>query len=136
MSSATWNNSDTLRIVERLIAMAAAMGEERAVGKALAAILKPQRGEFQAWQFTALAGVLTALQRRGARLETLLDEAARGELQALLHDARQKAAADNASLAAAATTVLARGLDNRDAADVEALASLLAPQKPPELRGA
>jgi putative heme-binding domain-containing protein len=124
-------------LVERLLAMAAAMGEDVAVGKALRAVSMPRDGKYAAWQFAALAEVAQALARRGAKLDALLDDQGRQQLIAMLAAARETAAAGNdAPRAVAATAVLARGLDGRTEDDLALLATLLAPQKPPEIRSA
>jgi hypothetical protein len=48
-------------LVERLLAMAAAMEQDAAVAKALATLIKPQPdGSYAAWQYTALAGATDA----------------------------------------------------------------------------
>jgi hypothetical protein len=120
--------------------MAAAMGQDAAVGKALATIIKPQSdGSYSGWEFTALAGAVDALQRRKAKVDSLLTGENQQLVPALLARARQlvtNADDKSAPLAVAASALLARGLDGRDAADIELLATTTSPQKPPELRTA
>lgn len=127
-------------LIERLLVMAAAMGEDGAIGRAATALLEPQAdGNYAGWQFIGAANVADALSRRKVKLASVLEDVGRDHLRQLLDKARSLATnTDQKSLgeAVAATSVLARGLDDRDPSDVEALTRLLAPQKPPELKAA
>ena len=124
-------------LVERLLAMAAAMGEDAALTKALSSILAPRAEGYAGWQFTSLAGVLPALGRRNVKLNSLLDADDRKRLEKLLSAARQTLVDErDDSLAVAATTVLARGIDDQAQADVTLLSSCLSPRKSPALRSA
>jgi putative heme-binding domain-containing protein len=124
---------------DKVLAMAAAMGADAAVGRALATALHSPHGQYADWQFKSLAAASDALARRKIKLASLLDGAGRGDLAKLLAYARATAQKPSAQLSAAAitaTAVLARGLDEHDASDIDLLITLIAPQKPPELRTA
>src|SRR5262245_40679794 len=123
------------KLVERLLALAAAMGQDAVVGQALAAILRPKAdGNFTAAQFTTVAAAADALLRRKTKLSTVLDDGGKQKLTAILKQARSLVLATNDQtlpLKLIAMTLLARGLDDSDDVDITVLASLLAPQKQP-----
>jgi putative membrane-bound dehydrogenase-like protein len=127
-------NSETNKVFERLLVMAAAMGQDAALASALSSAVKPQAdGNYAPWQYTAIAEASDALARRKMKLSGALDAPARAGLKSMLEDARKRATS-NTPAATTALTILARGLDEHDAADVQTLASLLAPQRSPELQ--
>ncbi|MBW8885579.1 MAG: hypothetical protein JF612_12585, partial [Planctomycetia bacterium] len=124
---------------DRLLSMAAAMGQDAAVGKAVATILQKNGNETERW--AALAGVADGLARRSIKLATLLDDSGKQRLHEQLLAARQrvKNSADGgkeSAMALAAVPLLARGLDDQDKADVDLLSNLLAPQQPPDVQAA
>jgi putative membrane-bound dehydrogenase-like protein len=131
-------NSETNKVFERLLVMAAAMAQDAALASALSSAVKPQAdGSYAAWQYTAIAEAGDALARRKIKLSGVLDAPAKAGLKSMLADARKRAASstpDSASTTTAALTILARGLDENDAADVQSLASLLSPQRSPDLQ--
>ncbi len=127
-------------LVERLMVLAAAMGEDAAIGRAAAALLKPYSDKgHEPWQLTSVANVAEALSRRKVKLASVLDDTSRENLRRLLAKARSLAASTNGEslpAAVAATALLARGLDDQDAADIKTLSRLLVPQHAPELKSA
>jgi putative membrane-bound dehydrogenase-like protein len=127
------------RVIERVLTMAAAMGQDAVVGKAVASILR--QGNRADGQMVAIAGASDALARRNVKLSTLLDDDARRALSERLAAARSRvlmasAAGSDMAMALSALSLLARGLDDQDEADVALLAGLLSPQKSPEIRSA
>src|SRR5204862_6818501 len=72
------------------------------------------------------------------KLQSLLDDGAKQRLSQLLGAARQRVTKpeSQSSEILAALPLLARGLDERDEADVSLLSSFLAPQQVPEVRSA
>lgn len=140
-------NIDSIR--DRLLTMSAAMGQDLAVGKALAVVLSQPQGGYEPWQFATVASVADALQRRKIRLTSLLDNEskaalhaillfARGSVNAALLDAKGIPITGNfdRQMVVPAMTLLGRGLDEQDESDVALVARLLAPVQLPERRSA
>ncbi len=131
------NGSAALR--DRLLTMAAAMGQDAAVGQTVATIL--QKGGDEAARWSALASVADALARRSTKLTALLDDAGKQRLRDVLSAARQQlknsaGGGKQASVAVAAAPLLARGLDDQDEADIGLLTSMLTPQQMPDAQAA
>ncbi len=137
-------NAGSEPLVEKLLAMAAAMGDDQALGTAVATLLKPNvEGGYEVWQMRGLAAVLDALARKRTPPASILDGEAKQQLAGMLTAARKLLAVDAPTgspnwlpQAVASTTILARALDEHGAADVQALGSLLRPQSSPELQSA
>ncbi|MEW6305810.1 MAG: PVC-type heme-binding CxxCH protein [Verrucomicrobiota bacterium] len=130
-------------LLEQLIGLAAATGNEPALVKPLQLVARAAGGQYAPWQFEALAGFLDALERRNQSLAKF-QNAAGTELKQAVNDlnpvftqARQvvaeAAAKDEARLAA--LRLLGRGLSGGDA-DRQQLGNLLSPQTPPALQQA
>src|SRR5262249_43145938 len=140
LATSTVSGGGTDKLIERLLSMAAAMEQDAVVGQALASIIRAQvSSDYTASQFASLSGVVDTLQRRKVNVANVLDRDNRRQLEFMLYSARERAKANVAPVdyaswlpaAVAAVQLLARGLDDRDDADVALLAALLAPQKPP-----
>src|SRR2546425_7681277 len=56
-------------LLEQLLGLATAQGEEKTLADALRQMSKPVNGQFRPWQFSALAGFLDALHRRNVALD-------------------------------------------------------------------
>ncbi|MBC7852186.1 MAG: c-type cytochrome, partial [Pirellulaceae bacterium] len=122
------------RLVDRLLRISAALGDDDALVKAIAAITQAKDGKFAAWQFTALAGMLDVTARRKQSLDQKLDGNLRGQVVHVFKAARDTVAAgrgdDKAaqSRRLAAISLLGRGPESQDQ-DLDTLAALLAPQE-------
>src|SRR6185436_1073893 len=81
------------RLVERLLAVATALGDDDAMVKAVATITQSKDGKFAAWQFTALAGMLDVTARRKQSLDQKLDDKLRGQVVQTFQAARDAVAA-------------------------------------------
>jgi putative membrane-bound dehydrogenase-like protein len=116
-------------LVHQILASAAAMSDERALGGILSELTRRQG----AWRLPALAGVLDALERRGELSRVAGDERIFG----MLSQARQTAADESlpASERQAATALLGRLAGLREA-DRATLVGLLTPSTPGALQGA
>ncbi len=129
------------RLVDRLLRISAALGDDDALVKAIAAITQSKDGKFAAWQFTALAGMLDVTSRRKQSLDQKLDDKLRGQVVETFQAARDAIAAgrgdDRLAQAKrlAAISLLGRGPDSQDQ-DLEVLAALLAPQESAEVQSA
>jgi putative heme-binding domain-containing protein len=111
--------------------MAAAMGANAAVEKAAAALLD-QRDMLTTWR--TIGDLDNLLQ--GGRIAAILKKDSRLPVSAILAEARKTAKSNDPRLALAAIPVLARGLDDHDAADVKLLSDLLSPKQSPEINAA
>ena len=122
-------------VIENLLRMAHAFGDKKAMVVLLNAIGQPKEGKVASWQFSALAGLLDALEQRGTSLaKTQMDDAAAlqasQEQLAGLFAAARALVADSQSPRAErlqAVRLLGRGLD-RQREDMAILADLLTPQ--------
>jgi putative membrane-bound dehydrogenase-like protein len=122
-------------LIATLLNLAAASRSEAALAQALAVIAEPKENQYAPWQLNSLAGLLDALDRRQMSLSKLQKKASGTLAQSLdkLRDAfayaRQVAADPRApdSDRVLAVALLGRGMDRRQE-DLDALASLLAPQ--------
>ncbi|OAI54894.1 hypothetical protein AYO44_14035 [Planctomycetaceae bacterium SCGC AG-212-F19] len=130
-------------LVENLLRLASALEHQKALATLLDTVAKPDKDRGIGWQFTALAGLLDALDQRNLPL-TKLNEGGDAELSAaikrvatLFDTARatvadSKAARDDQLLA---VRLLGRGLD-RQAEDLAKLTDLLTPQTADDLQSA
>ena len=108
-------------VIENLLRLAHAFGDKKAMAVLLNAIGQPKEGKVASWQFSALAGLLDALEQRGTSLAKIQkDEAA--ALQASQEQLAGLFAAARASVADAkapraerlqAVRLLGRGLDRQ-----------------------
>jgi putative membrane-bound dehydrogenase-like protein len=143
---ATGRDAPGADLVGQLLSLAVAMDDMGAMANALEAVNGPTRREaeaYAAWQFAAAAGLLDALDRSNrslAEYERIADDRLKSSL-ARLHDLFTAARTRVANAEApqgdreAALRLLGRGAERR-AADLAALAALLAPQTPVELQAA
>lgn len=118
--------SDALR--ERLLAMAARMGATEALNEALAKVLD-QDG------LSSVVAVLDSLDRQKVNFDAVLSEESRGRIAQRIARLREKIKAEQESgklgeTAPATLALLARGLDEHDADDLQLLAGLLAARTP------
>jgi putative membrane-bound dehydrogenase-like protein len=75
-------------LVRPLLEVATALGEKQAVATVLARITTADpKGNFAAWQMTALAELFDALARRKQPLEKIADEATQKQVQLMQHQA-------------------------------------------------
>jgi putative membrane-bound dehydrogenase-like protein len=125
------------RLVERVLGVAAALGDRTTLPNLLRKACTPAAGGFTSLQLAALGGVLDALQRRGQRLEAIADAPLCEQVRRALDRARTTAADPKAGEAErlSATRVLGLDVAGRDA-DLAALGKLLAPQHSPALQSA
>jgi len=132
--------------LDKLLGLATAMGEERALGQALTIAATPTNEKFAPWQFSAVAGVLDALDRRNSSLKKLRSSAgtelkqAIDKLGPLFAQARssarvQTAAATSPPETLPALRLLGRGLAEGDQ-DCDLLGKFLQPQFPTTLQRA
>jgi len=129
-------------LIEQLTGLAAARGDQAAFGKALGRITTPTDGKYAAWQFSAMAGLLDALDRQRTSLKKLQDEGKADikglNLEALFAAARVQSADAHAppvSERLDAIRLLGRGPTDRDK-DLERLGELLHPEVPNALQEA
>ncbi len=112
--------------LEQLVSLASAFDDDRTLGVALAKIGKANAGKYAAWQLTALAGLLDALDRRNASWEKYDTS---HELAKILDFARAIVANDEApeDERSRAVRLLGRSELKREA-DIASLVALLVPQ--------
>jgi putative membrane-bound dehydrogenase-like protein len=131
------------RLLEGLAGLAASLNDEPALAQSLAAIVPPDHGRYQSWQYMALNGLLDALRRRQTTLAQFRGAASLEVKQAMarledLFAAARRAALDPAAAAddrLAAIALLGRGV-SRQESDVGGLGSLLLPQNPQPIQNA
>jgi putative heme-binding domain-containing protein len=125
------------RLLSQLVATAVALGETGALPQLLRNLASPRESGFAAWQFTALAGVLDALQRRGQTLDGIVDGSTANLVRRMLVHARVLAADTKTSEVErlAAIGVLGRET-SQHRADLTALERLLLPQSPTTVQSA
>ena len=125
-------------LVDKLLTLAAAMNDEDSLVEALSRITTRGAKGYEAWQFTALSAVLSALDRRGQSLGQFQDEAGPKlqktlrQLEPLFSEARLrvKQAAQNSDMPAdlvPAISLLGLGRTEREQ-DWQQLGNLLQPQ--------
>jgi putative membrane-bound dehydrogenase-like protein len=130
-------------LLDSLLRMASAQGNQKATGSLLRAISTPKGGKFASWQFSALAGFLDTLDRDNSSLAKLAREGdadIKKQVAGLsaLFDAARKTARDDKSDQAERLVrlrLLGRGLDHQQE-DIKTLAGLLTPQNSEEVQGA
>ena len=117
-------------------------GESRALVTLLDKIAASENGTYAAWQFTALASLLDALEQGNSSLAKLAAgddkvKASVGQLAGLFDSARQAVADTKAPIdkRREAVRVLGRGFDHQQE-DLQTLAGLLVPQAAEELQAA
>ncbi len=124
------------QLVRDLVATAAGLDGGKALPGLLAAVVKPDAGQFRPWQLAAAAGALDSLQRQGKGWAKLPEET-RTALAPVVAFARSVAEKEDApeADARAAVPLLARDPADR-AADIRRLAGLLAPSRPAAVQAA
>jgi putative membrane-bound dehydrogenase-like protein len=121
-------------LLEQLVGLASAFDDERTLGAALARIGKSNSGNYAAWQLTALAGLLDALDRRDTSWEKYDPS---GGLASVFGFARANAANEAAAEDQRALSVRLLGRSPKDrGADIDLLVALLVPQSPSGLQTA
>ncbi len=130
--------------LEQALALAAALGRGVALVDAILNVAEPDKsGTYAAWQLTAVAGALDALDKHGPSLAALDGPAvdkiksAVGKVDAVKAAARSILPNSDRSelLRASAAGLLLRDADRR-AADLQTLMRLLVPQTPPAVQAA
>jgi putative heme-binding domain-containing protein len=121
-------------MLEQLVGLASAFEDDRTLATALERIGKSADGQYAAWQLTALAGLLDALDRREISWEKY--DASQHLVKMFTH-ARSVAGDESAPQEQRLLCVrlLGRGESGRDA-DIATLAALLGPQSPGALQSA
>jgi putative membrane-bound dehydrogenase-like protein len=130
-------------LMENLLRMANALNHDKAMITLLKAVSAPEKDDYAAWQFTALAGLLDSLDQRNTSLVKMREtgneemQAALKQLAGLFDSARATLADSKATKEQhlQAIRILGRGLDHQ-AEDVNKLAELLVPQTPAEVQAA
>jgi putative membrane-bound dehydrogenase-like protein len=130
-------------LVENLLRIASGLRQPKAVAALLDAVGTPEGGKFAPWQFTALAGLLDALEARGSSLARLGEDGGAGVQSALkkldiLFAAARSLVVDEKTPPeerARAAAILGRGPTGQ-AEDLKTLTALLSPQQPAELQQA
>jgi putative membrane-bound dehydrogenase-like protein len=127
-------------LVESLFALATESEDQRILPRVLAQIAEPRNGNYAAWQFAALAGLLDALERRGQNLAQLRDRRggevkdAINQLEPLFAKARN-AVTRPTELSApfSELRLLGRGVAQTET-DISRLGDLLSPQLSSEIQ--
>jgi len=130
-------------LVENLLRSASGLRQPKAIAALLNAVGTPKDGKFAPWQFTALAGLIDALEARGSSFARLGEDGgtevqdALKKLDAVFAAARSLVADEKASPEerARAAVVLGRGPSGQTE-DLKSLTGLLAPQHAAELQQA
>ena len=125
-------------LVEQLLTIATALGNDAAVRDAVDAVLAG-KGDVQLWQLAALGGLLDVLERRKVKLDEIAGGSAADALAAIFAQARQIASGEAAGRElperVAAIRLLGRGASGQTE-DLTLLAGLLTPQQPAEIQSA
>jgi putative membrane-bound dehydrogenase-like protein len=124
-------------VLEQLVNLAVALDDRDALVKALGEIAKPVKEDSTAWRFSAIAGFLDGLERRGLSLKAFHDAAqpelkeAIQRLDRLFAEARNVATDPRAGETErlSAIRLAGRGLD-APSQETESLGALLRPQEP------
>ena len=128
------------KLLDKLLGLATATGNERALASALAMVEQPHANGYAPWQFAVLGGMLDALGREGKSLEQWQAgtgpelRAAIQRLDGMFTQARaiaasSSAAVDNETALISAVRLLARS-ETHIKGDLELLAALLQPHFP------
>jgi putative heme-binding domain-containing protein len=130
-------------LTENLLRLASSLGSAKTLALALDKVATSEQGRYASWQFTALAGLLDALDETNTSLAKVQDEgnaelkSAVGKLTGMFAAART--VADNSQTATAekllAIRLLGRGLTERDQ-DRVLLVGLLVPQTEQDVQAA
>jgi putative membrane-bound dehydrogenase-like protein len=134
------------QLLDKLLGLAASMKADHALAQALSKLAKLEKGQYAAWQFSALCGFLDALDRRGESLKRFYQKSGRelrgsvDELSPLFGEARIRL--KNEAITGvfqegveSKIGLLARSLDQREREqDLEQLAGLLEPRFPAEVQ--
>ena len=131
------NNVAATKVVDSLLRLAAAVDEREAVSGLLKRVATPNEGKFAAWQFSAIDGLLDALDHRKAQLADALSPAERKALDEVQRQAREAFAGEQTpeTTRQAAAKLLGRDAERR-ADDIELLAAQLVPRNSAELQAA
>jgi putative membrane-bound dehydrogenase-like protein len=116
-------------LVQKLVGVAAAVGDQATLTQALRPVTAMREGKYAMWQFTALANVLDALERRKAATSGDLEK----PVAALIQHAREVAADGGAP---EASRRAALSLLGRQSSDIELLGKLTGPANPPGVQSA
>ncbi|MEX0678781.1 MAG: PVC-type heme-binding CxxCH protein [Pirellulales bacterium] len=113
-------------LLEQLVGLTSAYDDERSLAATLQKIGRPSDGKYAAWQLTALAGLLDALDRRDRSWEKYDPQKA---LSKMFDFARATVADESApeELRLRAVRLLGRSVRGREA-DIHSLVALLVPQ--------
>jgi putative membrane-bound dehydrogenase-like protein len=117
--------------LDKLLGFATATGEEHALVQALTIAATPTNQKFAPWQFSAVAGVLDALDRRNSSLKNFKSSAgtelkqAIGKLEPLFAQARSLASVQSAAATPPPETVPALRLLGRGFAEADQDCNLL-----------
>ncbi|MDB5389657.1 MAG: putative rane-bound dehydrogenase [Planctomycetaceae bacterium] len=129
--------------IERLLGMASAFGNDNALLKLLDEATKSQNGEYATWQLSAVATLLSTLDRQQKSLDTWKQsshpDAARilEQVRGLLAAAAKRAADPLVATADRVVSIKVLGRDRATAdQDLTVLAKLLSPNEAPEIRQA
>jgi putative membrane-bound dehydrogenase-like protein len=130
-------------LLENLLRLANALNDQQALGTLLKTVTVPERGRYAAWQFTAAAALLDALDQRNtplAKLKSASDETLKQGLErlSLLFGAARgivKDAAAPREMRLLAFRLLGRGLDQQ-AEDIALMAEFLSPQSADDFQSA
>lgn len=130
-----------VRLIEELLNQATSLGDDRALETLLSRVVEPRDGQYEAWQFSAVGGLLDSLDRQKKTLESLTEnagDALRGQLAQLMHlfaAGREFAADPVAPVAQRQAALRVVGRDTGHASeDLELLDTLLTPQADPLLQ--
>ncbi len=126
------------KLIERLLTMAAAFGENDAAAKVLKRIVAADAATKNPARFRAIHAVLQIAARQGTPLDKVVDAETRRGL-ATLHDEARRIAASaeprDVKWKTSAALLLAQGLANDDA-DLDLLATLMQPEQPADVQSA
>ena len=126
-------------VVEKLLAIAAATGNDAALREAIEQALRMQ-AEVRLWQLAAIGRLLDELDRKKIELASIVGGDAKESLARLFALSRALARGDDAAnqdvaYRVAAIRILGRGLEGREE-DAALLTALLAPQHPDAVQAA
>jgi putative heme-binding domain-containing protein len=122
-------------LAERLVNLAAEMGDDRALEEVMPKVVTPVSSEYAPWQMASVAGLTSALDRRNLTLAAFADQssaplhAALSRLTGIFEQARRLASAAVVQESAQLTAIslLAREA-NEASQDIDRLGNLLSPQ--------
>jgi len=124
-------------VLDAILSTAAVIVPQDRLSTLLASLVRPVDGGFQSWQFSALAAILDASDRRQRQITRLVDSEVREAFARLTANAGQVAMNDTAPIAdrLAAIRLLGRDPDRRDA-ERPVIQELLSPRVAVELQSA